>query len=141
MSKLAEDALVSLLVQWIDDNRPPVIPASVPVLAASRDDLRTRPCIVLETSEARSVSAMPGTCRMKLDVHLFSQTDDTPAAIHASIAAALESLLRDTAAIRAELASDTFLLHDLIARETSTVPDETRGRETVLSFEAVISAG
>jgi hypothetical protein len=78
---------------------------------------------------------------MKLDVHLFSQTDDTPAAIHASIAAALESLLRDTDSIRAELASDTFLLHDLIARETSTVPDETRGRETVLSFEAVFSAG
>ena len=141
MSQLAEDALVSLLVQWITENRPPVIPVSVPVLAASRDDLRTRPCIVLEASEVRSVSAMPGTCRMKLDVHLFSQTDDTPAAVHASMAAAIESLLRDTDSIRAELASDSFLLHDLIARETSTVPDETRGRETVLSFEAVVSAG
>jgi hypothetical protein len=50
-------------------------------------------------------------------------------------------MLRDTDSIRAELASDSFLLHDLIARETSTVPDETRGRETTLSFEAVVSAG
>ncbi len=53
MSKVAEDALVTLLVQWIPAHRPADIPASVPVLAAVRDQLRTRPCIVLETSEAR----------------------------------------------------------------------------------------
>jgi hypothetical protein len=141
MSQLAEDALVTLLVQWIATHRPADIPASVPVLGAVRDELRTRPCIVLETSEARSVSAMAGTFRMKLDVHLFSQTDDTPAAAHASMAAALESLLGDSAVIIAATGSQDFLLHALIPRETSTVPDESRGRETVLSFEAVVSAG
>ncbi len=134
MSQLVEYALDTLLVQWISAHRPADIPASVPILAAVRDKLRTRPCIVLETSEARSVSAMAGTFRMKLDVHLFSQTDDTPVA-------ALESLLGDSAAIIAATGSQDFLLHALIPRETSTVPDESRGRETVLSFEAVVSAG
>jgi hypothetical protein len=141
MSQLAEDALVTLVVQWITANRPANIPASVPVLGAARDELRTRPCVVLETSEARSVSAMASTFRMKLDVHLFSQTDDTPAATHATIAAALESLLGDSDAIIADTGSPGFLLHALIQRETSTVPDETSGRETVLSFEAVVTAG
>ena len=53
MSKFAEDALVTLLVPWIPAHRAADIPASVPVLAAVRDQLRTRPRIVLETSEAR----------------------------------------------------------------------------------------
>jgi hypothetical protein len=51
MSQLAEDALVTLLVQWIAANRPTDIPASVPVLGAVRDELRTRPCI--ERQKAR----------------------------------------------------------------------------------------
>ena len=116
------------------------IPASVPVHVANRDELRSRPCIVLATSEAKPVPAMPHTARIKLDVHLFSQVDDTPAATHAQWAAALGDLLRDKAAIRADLDSETFVLHDLLARETATTPDETRGRETVLTFEAIVSA-
>ena len=63
MSKFAEDALVKLLVQWIPAHRPADIPASVLVLAAVRDQLRTRPRIVLETSEARrNVGKDAGPC-------------------------------------------------------------------------------
>jgi hypothetical protein len=40
-----------------------------------------------------------GTFRVKLNAHLFYQTDDTPAAAHASMAAAHESLLGDSAAL------------------------------------------
>jgi hypothetical protein len=40
-----------------------------------------------------------GTFRVKLNAHLFYKTDDTPAAAHASMAAALESLLGDSAAL------------------------------------------
>jgi hypothetical protein len=140
MPQIIEDALTSKLAEWIDENRPESIPASVPVHVANRDELRSRPCIVLATSESKSVPAMPNTARIKLDIHLFSQIDDTPAATHAQWAAALGDLLRDKAAIRADLDSDTFVLHDLLARETATTPDETRGRETVLTFEAIVSA-
>jgi hypothetical protein len=140
MSQIIEDALASKLAAWIEINRPDSIPSGVPVHVANRDELRTRPCIVLATSESKSVPAMPHTARMKLDIHLFSQVDDITAATHAAWTAALADLLRDKHAIRADLDSDTFLLHDLIARETSTAPDESRGRESVLTFEAVVSA-
>ena len=50
------------------------------------------------------------------------------------------ALLADKAAIRTDLDSATFLLHDLIPRESVTVPDEARGRETTLTYEAVVSA-
>jgi len=43
-------------------------------------------------------------------------------------------------AIQADLNDDTFCLHDLLLRDSSTVPDESRGRETVVSYEAVVSA-
>jgi hypothetical protein len=142
MPQIIEDALTSKLASWIDGNRPEGFPGAtaLPVHVANRDELRTRPCIVLATSEAKAVPAMPHTARIKLDVHLFSQVDDTPAETHAAWAAALGELLRDKAAIRADLDSETFILHDLLPRETATTPDETRGRETVLSFEAVVSA-
>ncbi len=142
MPQIIEDALTSKLAAWIDANRPEDFPlaTALPVHVANRDELRTRPCIVLATSEAKSVPAMPHTARVKLDIHLFSQIDDTPAAAHAEWAAALGDLFRDKAAIRADLDSETFILHDLLARETATTPEETRGRETVLSFEAVVSA-
>lgn len=140
MPQIIEDALTSKLAAWIDENRPEFVPASVPVHVANRDELRNRPCIVLATSESKSVQAMPHTARIKLDIHLFSQIDDTPAEVHAGWAAALGDMLQDKAAIRADLDSETFILHDLLARETATTPDETRGRETVLSFEAVVSA-
>jgi hypothetical protein len=66
--------------------------------------------------------------------------DDTPADTHAGWAGKLVILLRGKAAIQADLDSDTFVLHDLIERESTTTPDESRGRETVLSYEAVVSA-
>ena len=140
MPQIIEDALSSKLAEWIDENRPESIPATIPVHVANRDELRSRPCIVLATSEAKRVPAMPNTARIKLDIHLFSQIDDTPAETHAGWAAALGDLLRDKTAIRTDLDSNTFVLHDLIARETGTTPDEMRGRETVLTFEAVVSA-
>jgi hypothetical protein len=73
-------------------------------------------------------------------VHLFSQVDDTPAETHAEWAGKLAVLLGGKAAIQADLDSGTFVLHDLIERESTTTPDESRGRETVLSYEAVVSA-
>lgn len=140
MSNLIEDSLTSKLAAWLIENRPGTIAATVPIHVANRDELRSRPCIVLATSDTKPVSGMPHTARIKLEVHLFSQADDTPAADHAAWAAALAGLLADVATLRADLNSDTFCFHDLLSRETTTIPDETRGRETVLSFEAVVSA-
>ena len=83
---------------------------------------------------------MPHTARVKLDVHLFSQVDDTTAEAHAEWAGKLVLLLRDVATIQGDLDSETFVLHGLIERESNTTPDESRGRETLLSYEAVVSA-
>jgi len=140
MSTLIEDSLTSNLATWLNSNRPETIPGSVPIHVANRDELRTRPCVVLATSDSKPVSAMRNTARIKLDVHLFSQVDDTPADDHVAWAVAIASLLADVAAIRTDLNSDTFCLHDLLVRETATTPDETRGRETILTYEAVVSA-
>ena len=140
MPNLIEDALTGKLATWIHDNRPGPIPCEVPIHVANRDELRSRPCIVFATSDTKPVSGMRHTARIKLDVHLFSQVDDTPAANHAAWAASLADLLADVATLRLDLNSETFCLHDLLARETATTPDETRGRETVLSYEAVVSA-
>ena len=140
MPNLIEDALTSKLAAWLDANRPESIPATVPIHVANRDELRTRPCIVLATSEARPVSGLRHTARIKLDLHLFSQVDDTPAETHAAWAAALAGTLADVTALRTALNSDAFLLHDLLPRDSATTPDETRGRETMLSYEAVVSA-
>ncbi len=140
MPNLIEDRLSSLLAEWIDTNRPNVLPVTIPVHVARRDEIRTRPCVVLDTSESKPVPAMPHTARVKLDLHLFSQVDDTPAELHAGWAGKLVTLLRGTAEIQADLDSETFVLHDLIEREGSTTPDESRGRESVLSYEAVVSA-
>ena len=140
MPKLIEDRLSSLLAEWIDNHRPEGFSESIPVHVARRDEVRTRPCVVLNPAEAKPVTAMPHTARVKLDVHLFSQVDDTPADDHATWAGKLVTLLRGKAAIQADLNSESFLLHDLIERESTTTPDETRGRETVLSYEAIVSA-
>ena len=74
MPNLIEDRLSSLLAEWIDSNRPEDFPdaAALPVHVARRDELRTRPCLVLDTSESKPVPALPNTARVKLDVHLFS---------------------------------------------------------------------
>lgn len=140
MPNLIEDRLSSLLAAWIDANRPEGLPTSIPVHVARRDEIRTRPCVVLNPAESKPVPGMPHTARLKLDVHLFSQVDDTPAEDHATWAGKLVTLLRGKASIQADLDSDTFVLHDLIERESTTTPDESRGRETVLSYEAVVSA-
>jgi hypothetical protein len=140
MPNLIEDRLSSLLADWIDTHRPEGFPDTIPVHVARRDEIRTRPCVVLNTSESKPVPALPHTARMKLDVHLFSQVDDTPAETHAEWAGKLVALLHDKAAIQTALDSTTFVLHDLLERESSTTPDESRGRESVLSYEAVVSA-
>ncbi|MCF7675919.1 MAG: hypothetical protein K9N23_16540 [Akkermansiaceae bacterium] len=140
MPNLIEDRLTSLLSAWIDANRPEGFPADIPVHVANRDEIRTRPCIVLATSESKPVQALPHTARVKLDVHVFTQVDDTSAETHAAWAGLLVSLLQDKAAIQTALDSDTFIIHDLIGRDSATTPDEARGRETLLSYEAVVSA-
>ena len=142
MPNLIEDCLSSLLAEWIDTNRPEDFPdaSALPVHVARRDELRTRPCLVLDTSESKPVPALPNTARVKLDVHLFSQVDDTPAETHAEWAGMIVALLPDKATIRTDLDSATFLLRDLIPRESVTTPDEARGRETTLTYEAVVSA-
>jgi hypothetical protein len=140
MHYLIEDRLSSLMAEWIDTHRPEDFPATIPIHVARRDEIRTRPCVVLNPAESKPVSAMPHTARLKLDVHVFSQVDDTPAETHAEWAGMLVVLLRDKATIRADLDSDSFILHDLIERESTTTPDESRGRETVLTYEAVVSA-
>ena len=142
MPNLIEDRLTSLLAEWIDSNRPDEFPdaAALPVHVARRDEIRTRPCVVLNASESKPIPAMPHTARVKLDVHLFTQVDDTPADAHAEWAGKLVALLGGKAAIQAALDSETFVLHDLLDRESVTSPDEARGRESVLSYEAVVSA-
>jgi len=140
MPNLIEDRLSTLLAEWIDTHRPEDFPETIPVHVARRDEIRTRPCVVLNPSEAKPIPAMPHTARVKLDVHLFSQVDDTPAETHAEWAGKLAVLLGGKAAIQSALDSDTFVLHDLLDRESVTTPDEARGRESVLSYEAVVSA-
>ena len=142
MPNLIEDRLTSLLAEWIDSNRPDEFPdaTALPVHVARRDEIRARPCVVLNAAESKPIAGMPHTARVKLDVHLFSQVDDTPAETHAEWAGMLVALLGGKVAIQAALDSDTFVLHDLLARESMTSPDEARGRESVLSYEAVVSA-
>ena len=140
MPNLIEDRLSSLLAEWMDTHRPEDFPETIPVHVARRDEIRSRPCGVLNTSESKPIPAMPHTARVKIDVHLFSQVDDTPAETHAEWAGKIVSMLHDKAAIQASLDSDNFVLHDLLDRESTTTPDEARGRESVLSYEAVVSA-
>jgi hypothetical protein len=140
MSQIIEDALTSKLAEWIDSNRPDEFPASVPVHVANRDEVRTRPCIVLDAPESKRVPAPPNTSRVKLDVHLFTQIDDTGSADHAAMAKALSDLLADRGMIKTALNSSTFILHALMLRESSTSPDESRGRESVITYEAIASA-
>jgi len=137
-----EDRLTVLLADWIDTHRPDEFPDSdaLPVHIARRDEIRSRPCVVLNPSESKPIAGMPHSARVKLDVHLFSQVDDTPAESHALWAGVLISTLHQKAVIQSALDSQDFVLHDLIERESTTTPDEARGRESVLSYEAVVSA-
>ena len=134
---MIEDRLLSLLAGYIDANRPDGFPEALPVHVAARDEPRARPCVVLDAPESKPVAAIPGTSRIRVELHLFTQADDTPAATHDAWATALAGLLADRDAILAAVSSDTFMLHDLIERESSTSPDEARGRESILVYEAV----
>jgi hypothetical protein len=142
MSHIIETVLTTKLAAWLDQTRPNGFPsaAELPVHVANRDELRTRPCLVLATSEAKPVSGMPNTARINLDIHLFSQVDDTPIHEHVAWAMLLNTLLANVTGQRDSLNSESFVLHDLILRSSSTTPDESRGRETVLNYEAVVSA-
>lgn len=140
MSKLIEDHLSSLLTEWLAVHRPEGLPEEIPFYVACRDEIRNRPCVVLNTSESKPIAGMPHTVRVKLDVHLFSQVDDTPAETHALWAGELVTILNGKSSIQAALNSATFVLHDLLERESTTTPDEARGRESILSYEAVVSA-
>ena len=140
MSTIIEDALTGKLAAWMADHRPAGIPNTVPILVANRDELRTRPCIVLATAEAKNVPGMPDTARVRLTAHVFTQIDDTAATAAADLAAEVKALLADVAHLRADLNSTSFVLHALLPRETATAPDETRGRESILTYEAVVSA-
>jgi hypothetical protein len=128
MPNLIEDRLTSLLAEWIDSNRPDEFPdaTSLHIHVARRDEIRTRPCVVLNAAESKPIPAMPHTARVKLDVHLFSQVDDTPAETHAEWAGKLVALLGGKTAIQTALDSETFVLHDLLGRESVTNPDEAR---------------
>lgn len=129
-----EDQLSTLLAAWLNTNRPTGFPPKMPILIANRDEIRTRPCVVINTSDTVTMSAMPSTARIKLDFHIFTQSDDTPAATHAKLAGALAcSLITAPAGV----SNSTFKLHALIPKDSGTTPDETRGRETIISFEAV----
>ena len=140
MPNLIEDRLTSLLAEWIDTHRPDGFPDTIPVHIARRDEIRNRPCVVLNTSESKPIAGMPHSARVKLDVHVFSQVDDTLAESHALWAGLLVSTLHEKLVIKSALDSQCFILHDLIERESTTTPDEARGRESVLSYEAVVSA-
>jgi hypothetical protein len=56
------------------------------------------------------------------------------------MAKALSDLLADRGTIKTALNSSTFILHALMLRESSTSPDEARGRESVITYEAIASA-
>ena len=139
MDSLIEDAIAEKLAAWLDANRTPELPPRLPIHVANRDELRTRPCVVLATSDAKPVTGLRHTAKVKLDVHLFSRVDDTTAEQHRAWAGELAGLLAGVVKLRADLDSETFCLHDLLPRESATTPDETRGRETILTFEAVAS--
>jgi hypothetical protein len=140
MPNLTEDRLSSLLADWIASHRHTDLPDSLPILVARRDEIRTRPCIVINPAESKPVPAMPTTARIKLDIHLFSQVDDTPAESHATWSAALAEMLSSHQRLGADLNSPSFFLHTLQPKDSTTTPDESRGRETTLSYEAVVSA-
>jgi hypothetical protein len=74
------------------------------------------------------------TARIKLDV----QVDDTPAAAHAIRAAALVTPLAGVSTLVADLGSESCL-HDP-PRDSSTLPDGSRDRETAAATGAAVSA-
>jgi hypothetical protein len=55
MPNLIEDRLSTLLAEWINTNRPEDFPETIPVHVASRYEIRSRPCVVLNPSEAKPI--------------------------------------------------------------------------------------
>jgi hypothetical protein len=140
MPNMIEEILTSALVGYLVAHRPTVIGSSVPIHVSNRDFVRKRPCIVFEAPESKRVPAMKHTSIVKVVVHVFSQVHDTSADTHGQIARGVEDLFENKATLKTELNSATFLLHDIILRESSTSPDEENGRVTVLTYEVVVSA-
>jgi len=140
MASIAEDTLTAGLADWLANNRGTAIPEAVHIYVANRDEIRFRPCIVVAAPESKEVSIPPNTSTIKLEVHLFTAIDDTPVADHNSLAKAIADVLSDKSGIKTALNNESFVLHGFLLRETSTAPDEARGRESVLTYEAFVSA-
>jgi hypothetical protein len=137
---IQEEETAVRIAAWLIANRPAGVPASVPILVANRDEIRTRPCIVVATADSKIEQPMRHTSRMRLNIHLLTQSDATPVATHHAVTHALLELLADPASMLADLVADDYILHSLRLQETSVEPDENRGRESVLTYEAVASA-
>lgn len=140
MSQIIETALAANLAAWIADQMPETGPDYGEIVVANRDAIRARPCIVVATTDSKPVSPLPSTDRVRVDVHIFTQIDDTTVADHHTIALAVEAALADLDGMQDEYNDTAFILHALLRRESGTTPDETRGRETILTYEAVVSA-
>lgn len=141
-NRIAEDALSNGISAFIASklSGASIPPDTVHLYIANRDEIRSRPCIVIDTPESKRMPLPPDTSKISLAVHLFSQVDDTSAATHAEWAKSLADMLADKSSLKTSINTDYFILHALMLRETSTAPDETRSRETVLTYEAVVSA-
>jgi RNA polymerase sigma factor (sigma-70 family) len=87
-----------------------------------------RRCLVL--SNLFPLGEHPVEVRMEYDGKLYSVNQKITRS----------PVLHDVVEIQTDLNASTFCLHGLIPRDTATIPDEQRGRESVLSFEAVVSA-
>lgn len=140
MSKIILEQATLQIRDWINTNKPVSLPGTIPILIANRDEMRTRPCIVIEGRDPQIRQPLKHTARMSLTVHLFTQIDDTTLDNHNAWAEDIASLLHDRAAMKTAMNSDTFILHDLIPQTSEAGPDESRGRQTSLIYEAVVSA-
>lgn len=130
------DALANYLVNGLDTP----LPETLPVVVANRDAVRTRPTIVVHAIEFKVVPPMGTVYRGKVEVMVFTQSDDTPVETHAEYAETVGTALADVASMKTHLNSETFTLVALLRREVATLPDGERGRETTLEFEAIVAS-
>ncbi len=140
MPELIEDILTKNLVEWVVLHLNGGFVPLDRVHISNRDLVRKRPCVVFEVIESKRFPAMPNSAAVKLDIHVFSQVKDTPAEDHGAMAREMQDVLADKQTLKSDLNSTTFVLHDLILRGSSTLPDEEQGRESVLTYDAVVSA-
>jgi hypothetical protein len=138
MSNVTASKTSEAIASWLEETL--VLDPAVPVWVANRDQIRTRPCIVVKAGDFTRVPGTVYTGRGKVEVMVFSQIDITPIETHVAIATAVEAALVDIAAIKAFVDGTQFRLHDLLPRGGETDPDESRGRETIHTYEGVASA-